>query len=323
MGFRTPPLVDSQSDNQSNDLDPEREMSLRLTERLRRILPGKWVDELQRWRRQAREKQRARLQPMSEDEFRGLLTGPLRLRPGTIAFVHSSLDALRLGFSPFRVLPILQEVVGPTGTLLFPTYPRLPSAEFLRSGQEFDLQTTPSHMGLLTELARRTPGAVRSLHPTKSVCALGPAAEELCSGHSQGQHPYGPSSPYRRFIDQGGFAIGLGVSSASMSFVHAVEDELRERFPVPVYGPELFSARCRDAAGELRTVETLAHNPAMMLHDVPAFLRRRIPHDIAEDLHVQGRSWFRADAARLFHVMVRLALEGVTMYPRSLVKKAA
>src|ERR1700689_413341 len=52
---------------------------------------------------------------------------------------------------------------GPTGPLLFPLF----NFDFCQ-GKPFDIRQTPSQMGLLTELARRHPDAVRTGNPTYS-----------------------------------------------------------------------------------------------------------------------------------------------------------
>lgn len=286
---------------------------------IRDIIPASVLD----WARRRRARAMDQLPLLAEEQLANLISTDLAVQPGDVVFVHSSLDALRLGFPPFRLLPLLRDLVGAQGTLVFPTYPRKTSTAFLQDGDVFELRATPSYMGLLSELARRTPGAIRSLHPTKSVTALGPAAERLCSGHHQSRFPYDAQSPYYRFVQLGGKAIGLGVTTASLSFVHAVEDDLGERFPVHVYADRIFSATCVDGDGSRVVVNTPAHDPAKMEQDVPAFLRKHVPAAIAADMQRHGRAFFRAEARPLFDRMVMLAQQGTTIYPRRLLKKGA
>ena len=109
----------------------------------------------------------------------------MNLRSGDLVYVHSGMDGLNLAFPFYRILFLIREVIGPAGTVLFPSYPnhRISSYEYLRQGKVFDVRRTPSYTGILTEFARRQSGAVRSLHPTKSVCAIGPAAAEITATH--------------------------------------------------------------------------------------------------------------------------------------------
>lgn len=266
---------------------------------------------------------RARAQPkrlLSEGEFRTILTDALHVRSGDVVFVHSSTDRLGLAFPFYRILSLIREIIGDSGTVLFPTYPKLPAHEAVLSGEIFDVRKSPSFTGLLTEFARRQAGAIRSLNPTKSVCALGPHAQRLTATHHESPYPYDNCSPYYKLMEVGGKVIGLGVSTRNLSFVHCVDDELKDNFPVRPYFPRLFEANCRDYAGEIRTVQTYAHDPAKMKRDVARFLRTRVTPvsaDAYRDLELGGMPFFWANSGPLFEIMVGLARQGTTMYERS------
>src|SRR5262245_5706368 len=92
---------------------------------------------------------------LTETQLLQILVNELGVGEGDTVFVHSSIDRLNLGFPFYRVLPLLEELIGARGTLLFPTYPRLSSYEFLRRGEVFNIRKSPSYTGILTEVARR------------------------------------------------------------------------------------------------------------------------------------------------------------------------
>ena len=95
--------------------------------------------------------------------------------PGDVLMVHSSFDRF-LGFrgGPVEVIRALQDVLGPRGTLMMPTLPFTGSAiEYTSRDLVFDVRRTPSRMGFITEVFRRGPEVVRSLHPTHSVAVWG------------------------------------------------------------------------------------------------------------------------------------------------------
>jgi aminoglycoside 3-N-acetyltransferase len=255
--------------------------------------------------------------PLSETQFVQILVNELGVRQGDTVFVHSSIDQLNLAFPFYRVLPMLRDLVGAGGTLLFPTYPRLSSYEFLRRGEVFDVRKTPSYTGILSEVARRQPDAVRSLHPTKSVCAMGPAAEELTRDHHRSAYPYDACSPYYRITEFGGKIVGTGVSTANLSFVHCVDDALKEHFPVQPYHAQLFAATCINGARNKVIVKTYAHDLRKMNHNIPRFMKTYVSSDACIDLKLNGMKFFRADARRLFDEMSGLAATGKTIYPRS------
>lgn len=263
----------------------------------------------------------AALPPVTEDIFRKILTDDLRLKNGDVVFIHSSIDRLNLDFPFYRVLHLIRQIVGDDGTLLFPTYPKLTSYEYLLTGDMFDVRKSPSYTGILTELARKQKNAVRSLHPTKSVCALGKYAVELTKMHQQSPFPYDYCSPYYRMIERDAKIIGLGVSTKNLSFVHCIDDALKEKFPVQPYHPRLFQARCINYLGEVEIVSTYAHNLKFMNLNLPLYMGRYIPEDICAEMTLYGMKFFRAKSKELFRSMLDLAKEGVTIYHQRPVSK--
>jgi aminoglycoside 3-N-acetyltransferase len=280
------------------------------------ILPKRTIEYLKRRRTTSLRAEVQSYPILTEDALIKILTENLKLKNGDVVLVHSSISMLRPDFPYTRALSIIREIIGAEGTILMPTYPQLPSYEFLKSGQVFDIRNTPSFTGTLTEFARNQEGAIRSLHPTKSVCAIGPLAEVLTNSHHLSPYPYDNCSPYYKIMDYDGICIGLGVSTRTLSFVHCVDDALKSDFPVNPYCHECFSAKCIDYDGNIQIVKTYAHNKYKMNHNVPKYMRKYIPHNICEDVNIMGRSFFRAQARELFDEMVMLAKKGKTMYPR-------
>jgi aminoglycoside 3-N-acetyltransferase len=256
----------------------------------------------------------AALPALTEDIFNKILTDDLQLKNGDVVFIHSSIEQLHLAFPFYRILHLIRQVVGADGTLLFPTYPKLPSYESLLSGDSFDIRNTPSYTGILTEFARKQKNALRSLHPTKSVCALGKYALELTKTHQDSPFPYDYCSPYYRIMEHDAKIVGLGVSTKNLSFVHCVDDALKDKFPVRPYHPQLFRARCINYSGEVELVSTFAHNLKMMNHNIPFYMNTYIPPDICQDMKLYGMNFFRAKSTALFGSMVGLAAKGITIY---------
>src|ERR1051326_7726804 len=87
-----------------------------------------------------------------------------------ILMVHSSYDRLlpMCSAKPHQVVEALLKLCGKNRTLAMPAFTlggRLYDvAEFYRN-RAFNVNRTPSEMGLLTEVFRRWPGVKRSLHP--------------------------------------------------------------------------------------------------------------------------------------------------------------
>ena len=287
------------------------------------ILPKRAFDSLRhaKWERDKRRV--ASLPPLTEKAFRTILSDDLRLASGDLVYVHSGMDGLNLEFPFYRILFLIQEVIGPNGTVVFPTYPnhRISSYEWLKQGNVFDIRKTPSYTGILTEFARRQRQAIRSLHPTKSVCAIGPAAAELTATHYLSPYPYDTNSPYYKLIAGGGKIVGLGATTNYISFGYCVDDALKEKFPVRVYHDELFAATCINYEYERVVVKTFAHDMSTTVHpDMPEWMRRYVSEAACRDLVVKGMKFFRADAARLFAEMMDLARRDIIAYPKSVWK---
>jgi aminoglycoside 3-N-acetyltransferase len=181
---------------------------------------------------------------ISEDRLRRRLAS-LGFVPGATVLLHSSMDAISYRvptLNSAQLIALLQDMLGEEGTLLMPTLPfDGRQIDYARANKVFDVRRTPSRMGLLTEVFRRTPGVVRSLHPTHSVAAWGRRAEELVSEHHQGT-AFGERSPYFKLQEIGGVVMGLGV--ARYTVIH-VADEMEPRAHQYLLSRDSFPMRVR------------------------------------------------------------------------------
>jgi aminoglycoside 3-N-acetyltransferase len=177
-------------------------------------------------------------------------------------FVHSNFEPLS-GFTgtPMDVVNALAGFVGERGNLLMVSIPFRGSAyDYLAQGKTFDVRKTLSMMGLITEMFRRRPGTVRSLHPTHPVLAAGRDAERLVADHEACRYPCGPGSPFEKFLALGGKILFFDVGFGSITFFHYVEHQLAADLPFPVYEERVFDAPVVDYAGQKRTVQTQAYS---------------------------------------------------------------
>jgi aminoglycoside 3-N-acetyltransferase len=190
-----------------------------------------------------------------------------RLRAAGLAetdtlLVHSNFQP-DSGFTgtPADLAAAFADVVGHEGNLLMVSIPFRGSAyDHLSLDKVFDARKTLSMMGLVTEMFRRRPGTLRSLHPTHPVLASGRNAEWLVADHDTCRFPCGPGSPFEKFRTLKGKILFFDVGFAAITFFHHVEDLLKAQLPFPVYADRLFDARVVDAHGEKRTVSTYAFN---------------------------------------------------------------
>jgi len=137
-----------------------------------------------------------------------------------------------------ELIRMLIDFCGPERTLVMPAFyfgdPKIGTVqETFQACPEFNLKRTPSQMGLMTELFRRTKGVAQSRHPVYRVAALGPLAEELAAGHEHASGPSGFGSPFEYMAKHDTMIIGIGKSFHVMTQVHHVDEIMGEDFPVP------------------------------------------------------------------------------------------
>lgn len=150
----------------------------------------------------------------------------LGIARGDVVLVHSSLSSLgRMEDGPDGVIDVLLDAIGPAGHAIVPTH----SSSYIwpdRPVTPFDPATSPSKTGLITEVFRRRPAACRSGHPTHSVAAIGPRAQELVRDHAPPAKTFNIAGPHGRYVCWNAKILFLGVGLHSNTTYHAVEEWL-------------------------------------------------------------------------------------------------
>lgn len=193
------------------------------------------------------------------------------LDTGDGAFVHTSMSSLgTIDGGPSTVVAAFEEVLGPEGLLAMPAFPLVGGGEeHLSRDPVFDVRSTPSTMGAITEYFRTQPGVERSLHPTHSIAARGPGAPELVAGHEDAATPFGEGTPFARMIERGMHQVWFGVGLMTFTLYHSFECLCPGGFPIDVFSERRFEARCIDADGRERTVTTLVHDTEISRRKTP------------------------------------------------------
>jgi aminoglycoside 3-N-acetyltransferase len=149
-----------------------------------------------------------------------LLSGfqSLGVAAGDTLLVHSSYKSFGpVDGGPQTVVNALEAALGADGTLIMPTF----NFDF-NKGQPWDVRSTPSKMGILTELVRQDPRARRVFHPFYSFAVLGKHAGML--GSLRYKSSYERNSVFGKLRDLDGKIMVIGLSyTNSMTFFHHVE----------------------------------------------------------------------------------------------------
>lgn len=144
----------------------------------------------------------------------------LGVEEGDTLLVHSSYKSFGpVDGGPQTVIRALEAALGTDGegTLIMPTF------NFgFNKGEPWDVRTTPSKMGVLTELVRLDPRAKRVFHPFYSFAVLGKHAKML--GSLRYKSAYERNSVFGKLRDLDGKIMVIGLSyTNSMTFFHHIE----------------------------------------------------------------------------------------------------
>ena len=167
------------------------------------------------------------------------------LGAGDVAMVHSSLSSMgHVVGGAETVIEAFLSVLDPSrGTLVLPT---LCQAELGDRFETWDIDKSPSDVGLITEVGRLRPDSIRSDNPTHSVAAIGARAVEVTAGHATAHgrpSPWAPTafghgSPWEKLYEWNAHTLFLGVTMSVNTIGHFAQAK--------------FVAECLDGAGERR-----------------------------------------------------------------------
>lgn len=139
----------------------------------------------------------------------------LGIEEGMVVLCHSFLPSLgRLMPTPSVVVETMMDQLGPSGTFIAPAF----SYSYFRN-EVYDVEQSPSTVGVLGDLVRAWPGAVRSLDPNFSMAAVGGQAAALMRRDTI--HSFGPGSIYDKLMQADMRVLLLGVDFTALPlFMH-------------------------------------------------------------------------------------------------------
>ncbi len=143
----------------------------------------------------------------------------LGVEAGDVLLVHSSYKSFGgVDGGPQTIIDALLEVLGNEGTLIMPAF----NFDFCK-GEPWDVNETPSHMGIITELVRKDPRSRRVFHPIYSFSIIGKYAEFLTKNRYKSSYERNSVFGKLRELDGKIMVIGLSYND-SMTFFHHVEE---------------------------------------------------------------------------------------------------
>lgn len=174
------------------------------------------------------------------------------VQPGSTLVVHSSWLPYN-GFQgkPADLVRVFKEAVGETGLLVMPSMPyhNMSSAQWLAKGKPMNVARSPSMMGLVSEVFRRSENVRRSLSPTHPLLAWGRDADAFVEGHERAERPFGAASPFMRMLERDALILGFDAPFSTFTYTHFVEDQLEATLPCALYEPGTMSGQVIDRSG--------------------------------------------------------------------------
>lgn len=146
----------------------------------------------------------------------------LKIKTGDVVCVHSQLFSLGkplVGKEEFveTIVKVLQEIVGREGMLIMPTF----SYSFCKN-EVYDMNKSPSTVGLMTEFFRNMSEVCRTAHPIFSFALWGERKEEYLD---IGPDAFGLDSVYGRMIQDGGKILMFGANKG-YTFYYLAEEHV-------------------------------------------------------------------------------------------------
>ena len=203
-------------------------------------------------------------------------------------------------------------------TLAMPTFflgSNFQAKEYYESGNHiFNVRKTASQIGLLTELFRITKGVKRSIHPTHSVCALGPLADQLTRNHHLSDATFGEETPFGEMIKYKTIILGIGTKSHhSLTQIHSVEDIMKENYPIPLFTGYV-PVKCIDEFGNSLIYNLRIKNPNYLI-DQKSFLKTIKLVKITEWKY-KGIPFYFTRADEVTETVIEAAKNGQTIYKK-------
>ena len=165
-----------------------------------------------------------------EDILKGFAA--LGLRAGDALLFHSSLKSF--GYVQEGADAVIDgaiEAVGASGTVVVPTFVQKvngESATYRTRLDAWNIHSSPSDVGYITEVFRQRPNAVRSDHCCDSLSAIGAEAKAAMGGHKRAgprlspwdEKAFGYGSPWDWLVARNALYVLMGVGFNVCSIFH-------------------------------------------------------------------------------------------------------
>lgn len=232
------------------------------------------------------------------------------VKKGNVLCVQGSYKGLGgLEGGPSAFANALMELLGEEGTLLMPAY----NFESWTEKHYFDINETPSLVGVLTEEFRKMNGVERTAHPIHSLSVWGKLTQEICS--LDGKNTFGDVSVFRYLLNINAYysVAGLGLE---MPFLpcHLPEMEMK----TPYRRVKNFGGIYLDKKGEA-SIRSYCFNVRKELYrdkEAPIFFTHKLLYEMnaLQKGEYKGVNFWIGSARGYHHSLLRLIEENPTLF---------
>lgn len=152
----------------------------------------------------------------------------------------------------------LKTLLGNDGLLIMLSMPyqNQSTRDYLAQGKVFNVNRTPSMMGLLSEVFRRGQGVVRSVNAAHPLLAWGRDAGAFIADHHLSQCSFGADSPFARLAARDAKLLLIDAPFNTITYNHYLEAKLAARFPVPLFDEAPMHCQMLDSNGHSVSMTT-------------------------------------------------------------------
>ncbi|MFL0352897.1 AAC(3) family N-acetyltransferase [Xanthomarina sp. GH4-25] len=181
----------------------------------------------------------------------------------------------------------------------------------------FNVDKTPTTVGLLNELFRRKRGVLRSIHPTHSIAAYGTKAEELTANHHKSDTPFGRNTPFGIMDSYNTKILGLGVYYyRNLTHVHVAEDLLKENFPFPIERKYNIIPVTLISKDESTLYNLKCYTDSLSNSRDLTILKKYMNESNLSQWNYKGVPMFLANASAVTNTLIEIAKEGKSIYKK-------
>ncbi len=197
---------------------------------------------------------------------------------GDTLMVHSAYSRFS-GFtgSPVDIIEALIEVVGEQGNVLMVSMPyRSSTAAYLKNNPVFDVQKTPSQMGIISEVFRKRRDVARSANPSHPLLVWGNQQADLINDHENCLYPCGPGSPFEKLHQLKGKILFFDVPFNTFTFIHYIEHLIKDDLPFNLYSDKPVCAKVNDKAGQVVDTNLFVFSEKAVKFRDPSILKKEL-----------------------------------------------